>query len=193
MGSLDLEELMPRFSPDDDLESQFAELALGIEIAEWALRQNEFAPVGKQIAGGKIYTFRVNGLEYESPHAHVTCRPNFDVRIFLGSDPSGVVADNVASPSFDQQIRNSKTRQLLLDWVRLNHARILRAWVDIGNPIHHQPFELSVMADNPDDLVKRKMRERGATWLEHGPLNAHLEQEYLALHKGASAAPASET
>jgi hypothetical protein len=180
---VDLEEIIPQSSSDDDLESQFSTLADAIEIAEWALRLGEFAPVGKQTASGRTYTFRVNGREYESPHVHITCPPEFSVRVFLGADPAGVTPDNEASPSFDQQIRNRKTRELLLTWVRSNHPRLIAAWVDAGNPIHGARLEHTVTANNPGRIVRKKLNELGATGLRTGSLNAHLNEQQADLNR----------
>ena len=86
-----------------------------------------------------------------------------------GSDRIGAL-DYSDSPVWEQRGGTEATLDQL-------HARLLRASFDIGNPINGKSFELSVRFDNPDELVQKRMKERGATWLDHGDLNAHLEQQ----------------
>lgn len=168
----DFDNLLPVFDAGNDPIEDFRRLGEGIELAEWALRLGEFNQFAEVLADGRRYSLRVNGREHEAPHVTIRCGSDIVIRIFLNGRPEDVEPDRAASPSFDRQIRNRRTRQLLLDYTRAHHGCLLEAWQKNGNPLHAPDGDIEVVC--PQHGGRFWPVPAGTSLRMPSDLNAHL-------------------
>lgn len=176
----ELDDVLAAFDRGHDPADDFEALAQNIELAEWVLSESEFAQFDRLSGNdGTTYSIRVNGREHETPHVTITVGRRIKVRIFLGATPADVSPDNkpaqVGGAGFNQQIRNRKTREQLLAYVRAHHACLMRAWSEVGNAVAASGLEFVTTCS--------KHTTRFAPAKNTGPtLNAHMEDGNRALH-----------
>jgi hypothetical protein len=163
----EISHLRPQFSEENEFAADFAALVGWIELAEWNLRQGEYAPIGHVDSAGQKYTIRVNGNEdHEAPHVHITLGNRVEVRVFLDRETRVVAPDQ---PQFNKAIRNKETRAAILDFVVRRIPDVLRAWTAAGNHLH---YELTAVPPTGQSAAAKFGNSRAGA-----NLNAHLDEE----------------